>query len=39
MDNPQIIGTPKELVKGEARVAMTLESAALLQKLGYQCAI
>ena len=39
MDNPQIIGTPKELVKGEARVAMTPESAALLQKLGYQCAI
>lgn len=39
MDNGQIIGTPKELVKGEARVAMTPESATQLQKLGYRCAI
>ncbi|NVK17800.1 MAG: Re/Si-specific NAD(P)(+) transhydrogenase subunit alpha [Methylocystaceae bacterium] len=39
MDNGQIIGTPKELAKGEARVAMTPESAIHLQKLGYRCAI
>lgn len=39
MDNGQIIGTPKELAKGEARVAMTPESAIQLQKLGYRCAI
>jgi len=39
MDNGQIIGTPKELAKGEARVAMTPESATQLQKLGYRCAI
>ena len=33
------IGTPKETYKGEARVAMTPESARMLQKLGYDCAI
>ncbi|HGG06781.1 MAG TPA: Re/Si-specific NAD(P)(+) transhydrogenase subunit alpha [Aliiroseovarius sp.] len=33
------IGTPKEVFAGEARVAMTPESALLLQKLGYECAI
>ena len=33
------IGTPKEVFKGEARVAMTPESALLLQKLGYECVI
>ncbi|MGB0959258.1 MAG: Re/Si-specific NAD(P)(+) transhydrogenase subunit alpha [Halocynthiibacter sp.] len=34
-----LIGAPKELFDGEARVAMTPESAAQLQKLGYDCAI
>ncbi len=33
------IGTPKETFPGEARVAMTPESAGYLQKLGYACAI
>ena len=33
------IGTPKELFEGEARVAMTPESAVQLQKLGYECVI
>ena len=33
------IGTPKEVMKGEARVAMTPDSARLLQKLGYDCSI
>jgi NAD(P) transhydrogenase subunit alpha len=33
------IGTPKEVFDGEARVAMTPDSAAQLQKLGYDCAI
>jgi proton-translocating NAD(P)+ transhydrogenase subunit alpha len=33
------IGTPKELAKGEARVAMTPDSALQLQKLGYACLI
>ncbi|HHB81339.1 MAG TPA: Re/Si-specific NAD(P)(+) transhydrogenase subunit alpha, partial [Aliiroseovarius sp.] len=33
------IGTPKEVFKGEARVAMTPDSARLLQKLGYECLI
>ncbi len=33
------IGTPKEVMEGEARVAMTPESALQLQKLGYECAI
>ncbi|MGB5869476.1 MAG: Re/Si-specific NAD(P)(+) transhydrogenase subunit alpha, partial [Albidovulum sp.] len=31
------IGAPKEVFDGEARVAMTPESAALLQKLGHEC--
>ncbi len=33
------IGTPKELFEGEARVAMTPDSAKLLQKLGHDCII
>ena len=33
------IGTPKEVLKGENRVAMTPDSALQLQKLGYDCAI
>ena len=33
------IGTPKEIVEGENRVAMTPESALQLQKLGYDCLI
>ena len=33
------IGTPKELFDGEARVAMTPDSAVQLQKLGYDCVI
>ncbi|MEK0162960.1 Re/Si-specific NAD(P)(+) transhydrogenase subunit alpha [Phaeobacter sp. JH20_36] len=33
------IGTPKEVFDGEARVAMTPDSAVQLQKLGYDCAI
>ncbi|WP_300016647.1 Re/Si-specific NAD(P)(+) transhydrogenase subunit alpha [uncultured Roseobacter sp.] len=33
------IGTPKEIFEGEARVAMTPESAAQLQKLGHECII
>ncbi|ATF18956.1 Re/Si-specific NAD(P)(+) transhydrogenase subunit alpha [Phaeobacter gallaeciensis] len=33
------IGTPKEVFEGEARVAMTPDSAVQLQKLGYICAI
>ncbi len=33
------IGTPKETASGEARVAMTPESAKALQKLGYDCVI
>ncbi len=33
------IGTPKEVFDGEARVAMTPESARQLRKLGYECAI
>ena len=33
------IGTPKEVINGEARVAMTPDSARQLQKLGYDCAI
>ena len=32
-------GTPKEVFEGENRVAMTPDSAAQLQKLGYDCAI
>ncbi len=34
-----IIGAPKELLEGEARVAMTPDSAIQLQKLGYDCII
>ncbi|MAQ82859.1 MAG: NAD(P)(+) transhydrogenase (Re/Si-specific) subunit alpha [Maritimibacter sp.] len=33
------IGTPREIFEGEARVAMTPDSAAQLQKLGYECVI
>ena len=33
------IGAPKETFEGEARVAMTPDSAAQLQKLGYDCLI
>ena len=33
------IGTPKEVFDGEARVAMTPDSAVQLQKLGYDCAL
>lgn len=33
------IGAPKEVFAGEARVAMTPDSALQLQKLGYACAI
>ena len=33
------IGTPKETFDGEARVAMTPESAQMLQKLGHDCLI
>jgi len=33
------IGTPKEISEGEARVAMTPESAGQLQKLGHDCVI
>ncbi|QDC09274.1 Re/Si-specific NAD(P)(+) transhydrogenase subunit alpha [Oceanicola sp. D3] len=33
------IGTPKEVLKGENRVAMTPDSATQLQKLGHDCLI
>ncbi len=33
------VGTPKETVAGENRVAMTPESAGFLQKLGYECLV
>ncbi|SHN19908.1 Re/Si-specific NAD(P)(+) transhydrogenase subunit alpha [Roseibium suaedae] len=33
------IGAPKEVLGGEARVAMTPDSALQLQKLGYECFI
>ena len=33
------IGTPKETFEGENRVAMTPESAQMLQKLGHDCVI
>jgi len=33
------IGTPKETFEGEARVAMTPDSAKALQKLGHECFI
>ncbi len=34
-----VIGTPKEIFDGEARVAMTPASAEQLQKLGFACAV
>ena len=34
-----LIGSPRERLEGEARVAMTPDSAVQLQKLGYQCVI
>ncbi|TDX33738.1 Re/Si-specific NAD(P)(+) transhydrogenase subunit alpha [Rhodovulum visakhapatnamense] len=33
------IGAPKEILEGEARVAMTPDSAVQLRKLGYDCLI
>ena len=33
------IGAPKETFPGEARVALTPESAGRLQKLGYECLV
>jgi NAD(P) transhydrogenase subunit alpha len=33
------IGSPREIYDGEARVAMTPDSATQLQKLGYECVI
>src|SRR6056297_1615812 len=33
------IGAPKETASGEARVALTPESAGRLQKLGYECLV
>ena len=33
------IGAPKEVFQGEARVAMTPDSAVQLQKLGHECVI
>ena len=33
------LGTPREVIEGEARVGMTPDSARQLQKLGYDCAI
>jgi NAD(P) transhydrogenase subunit alpha len=33
------VGSPKELQQGEARVAMTPDSAVQLQKLGYHCVL
>ncbi len=33
------IGTPREVSAGEARVAMTPDSALQLQKLGYECVV
>ncbi len=33
------IGTPKETFAGESRVAMTPDSARLLQKLGHECVL
>ncbi len=33
------IGTPKETFEGEARVAMTPDSATQIQKLGHECVI
>ncbi len=33
------VGAPKEIAEGEARVAITPESAAAIRKLGHQCAV
>jgi NAD(P) transhydrogenase subunit alpha len=33
------IGAPREIFEGEKRVAMTPQSAAALQKLGYECIV
>ncbi|NRP89151.1 NAD(P) transhydrogenase subunit alpha [Ensifer adhaerens] len=33
------VGSPKEVMEGEARVAMTPDSAQQIQKLGYECLI
>ena len=33
------IGTPREILNGENRVAMTPDSATQLQKLGYECLV
>lgn len=33
------IGTPKEILSGERRVAMTPDSALMLQKLGHECIV
>ena len=33
------IGSPKEVITGESRVAMTPDSALQLQKLGYECLV
>ena len=33
------IGTPKEVIEGESRVAMTPDSAEQLRKLGHDCVI
>ncbi|WP_306133538.1 Re/Si-specific NAD(P)(+) transhydrogenase subunit alpha [Roseivivax marinus] len=33
------IGTPKEILPGENRVAMTPDSARMLQKLGHECLV
>jgi len=38
-DDALKIGTPKEILDGENRVAMTPDSARALRKLGYACAI
>ncbi len=34
-----IIGAPKEILEGEARVALTPQSAQILKKLGYDCIV
>ena len=33
------LGSPKETFQGEARVAITPDSASQLQKLGYRCVV
>ncbi|SDW68538.1 NAD(P) transhydrogenase subunit alpha, partial [Celeribacter indicus] len=32
-------GVPREVIEGEARVALTPASAAQVQKLGYECLV